>query len=170
MCGCPSAKAWAPRVATLQTSKRMRYIFFFIFLFNAPQVIRGYMCWCVFSWHAMLPLVECASYVLPLQELLEEEEYQLMDGTKKTSSQSTHHVFSGPITNQKIGIANYMLIDYNARVKKQTRNALCPWLEPVTQNFRNRIILAELRETYNWQLSLENFKGKEMLLSYLESL
>ena len=77
---------------------------------------------------------------------------------------------SGPLTNQKIGIANYMLIDYNARVKKQAREKLCPWLEPVTQNVRNWILMAELRKTYNWQMKLENFKGKGMLLNYLESL
>ena len=30
--------------------------------------------------------------------------------------------------------------------------------------------MAELRKTYNWQIKLENFKGRGILLSYLESL
>ena len=109
------------------------------------------------------------TYGVKWEDLLKEEEYQLVDGTKKMVPKILT-LCSGPVNNQKIGIANYFLIDYNARVKKQARNELCPWLEPVTQNVRNRIILAELRETYNWQMTLENFKGKGLLLSYLESL
>ena len=46
------------------------------------------------------------------KKLLEEEEYQLVDGTKKQVPKVLI-MCSGPIANQKIGIENYMLIDYN---------------------------------------------------------
>ena len=100
---------------------------------------------------------------------LEEVDFQKTDGAKlKVLKILT--LCSGPVNNQKVGIANYMLIDYNARVKKTTRDKLCPWLEPVTQNVRNRVLMAELSETYDWQMKIKNFKGRGMLLSYLESL
>ena len=58
-----------------------------------------------------------ASYGDKWNNFLEQEEYQLVDGTK-IEIPKILTMCSGPVNNQKIGIANYMLIDYNARVKK----------------------------------------------------
>ena len=97
----------------------------------------------------------------------------MVDNPYKSTSEKQIPTFvlalSGPLTQQKIFLANKLMVDWQVRVKlvskKRKTDKECPYLQPATQNTYRRYFFGFMGSRYGWQISDHNFKGFEGCMS-----